>query len=413
MSTTTNTPRLWTRNFTILTLGSIISRLGSALSGFALGLLILDYSGSTFLYALFLFAYSAPRVIMPLLAGPYLDRFSRRKAIFTLDFISAGIYTIFAVIMAAGWFNYPILIIGCLILGSIDSVYTVAYESFYPLLISKGNYTKAYSISSTLETMVMLMVPVSALLYNVVGIVPLFIINAVSFFVAALFETRIKVTETHTTAEKVSYTLHKYADDFKDGLNYLKKERGLRTITLYFAVSSFAGAAFETIVLPYFKGHFPNGEYTYIMVFGFMMFGRMLGGAIHYKFAFPVAKKFSIAIFVYCMICLLDGSFLYCPVPVMMAACFVSGILGVTSYNIRISGTQSYVEDKRKGRFNGIFQMLTMVGMLAGQLLSGALAEFISERIVLTSFMVINLIAVFLIMYRNREHVKPIYNRQA
>ena len=44
--------QLWTRDFTIITLGSVVSMIGSSIAGFALGLLVLDYTGSTFLYAL-------------------------------------------------------------------------------------------------------------------------------------------------------------------------------------------------------------------------------------------------------------------------------------------------------------------------------------------------------------------------
>ena len=44
---------LWTKNFTLITLGTVISILGNSLAGFALGLLVLDYTGSTFLYALY------------------------------------------------------------------------------------------------------------------------------------------------------------------------------------------------------------------------------------------------------------------------------------------------------------------------------------------------------------------------
>ena len=43
---------LWTKDFTILTIGSVISMIGSSLSGFAIGLLALDETESTFLYAL-------------------------------------------------------------------------------------------------------------------------------------------------------------------------------------------------------------------------------------------------------------------------------------------------------------------------------------------------------------------------
>ncbi|MEG1182060.1 MAG: MFS transporter, partial [Oscillospiraceae bacterium] len=68
--------RLWTRDFTIITLGSVVSMLGNAIAGFAIGLLVLDFTESTFLYALFSVAYMSPKVIMPAIAGPYLDNFS-------------------------------------------------------------------------------------------------------------------------------------------------------------------------------------------------------------------------------------------------------------------------------------------------------------------------------------------------
>ena len=76
---------------------------------------------------------------------------------------------------------------------------------------------------------------------------------------------------------------------------------------------------------------------------------------------------------VYVVISLCEGFYLYCPLPVMMVSCFLTGILGVTSYTIRISATQSYVPDEKKGRFNGAFNMLNTVGSFTGNLLAGAL----------------------------------------
>ena len=69
--------------------------------------------------------------------------------------------------------------------------------------------------------------------------------------------------------------------------------------------------------------------------------------------------------------------------------CFLTGILGVTSYTIRISATQSYVPDEKKGRFNGAFNMLNTVGSFTGNLLAGALVAFLPVRGVLTGFMLV------------------------
>lgn len=404
---------LWTKDFTIITIGSIISKLGNAISGFAMGLLVLDYSKSTFLFAIYMALYMGPRVIVPLLSGPYLDKYSRKRVIYTLDFASAFIYAVFAGVILINQLSYPILVIGCLMLGTIDSIYSVAYDSFYPMLVKEGNYTKAYSISSTLETFTMVMVPVSAFLYNLVGIAPLFLFNAITFFIAAIFETRIKATEAYTEKKEETFQLKQYKKDFIEGVQYLKNERGLLAITIFFTVVMFANGALETLSLPYFKANYKSGEYIYISIMGFALLGRMIGGGIHYKYKYPENKKFIIALFVYTVLTIIDGSFLYFPIVVMMGLRFFSGILGVTSYNIRISATQSYVPNERKGRFNGTFQMFVTVGMMLGELIAGALGEFIFVPYVISGFMALNLCAVVCIMYRQREEVKKIYNRHA
>ena len=100
---------LWTRDFTIITAGSFISMLGNSISGFAIGLLVLDFTKSTLLFAIYMFLYTFPKIVVPILAGPFLDKFSRRKTIYILDFMSAGIYAILAVVMLTGNFSFPVL----------------------------------------------------------------------------------------------------------------------------------------------------------------------------------------------------------------------------------------------------------------------------------------------------------------
>jgi len=139
--------------------------------------------------------------------------------------------------------------------------------------------------------------------------------------------------------------------------------------------------------------------------------GRLVGGIVHYRFKYPTNKKFAIALFVYAVISVLDGSALFAPVGVMMLLFFLSGCLAVTSYNIRLSTTQSYVPNEFRGRFNGTFQMVCTFGSILGQLMAGALGDHVPIRPLVVIFAVINVIAVFAIVYRKREHVKLIYNR--
>jgi len=139
---------------------------------------------------------------------------------------------------------------------------------------------------------------------------------------------------------------------------------------------------------------------------------RLLGGALQYRFTYPAQKKFAISLFVYVAVALLEGSYLFFPVTIMMVLCLLSGMLQITSYNIRVAATQTYVPNEYRGRFNGSFQMICTLGTILGQLLSGALADLTSERTVQASFMAINLLAVFAIMLPGRKYVRAIFNRE-
>ena len=200
-----NTPSakpLWTRDFTIITVGSVISMFGNALSGFAMSLMVLDISNSTFLYAIYIAMYTLPQLIVPIFSGAVLDRFSRKKTIYTLDSISAFLHVLLAILLGTGWFSFPVFAFYCFILGCIQSTYMVAYESFYPMLISEGNFQKAYSIASVLETISTVMIPVSAFLYRRFGLSPLLAVNGLCFFLAAVMEVQIKADEEYIQKQK-------------------------------------------------------------------------------------------------------------------------------------------------------------------------------------------------------------------
>ncbi len=407
---------LWTRDFTIITLGSVISMCGNAMSGFAMSLMVLDISTSTLLYAIYMSMYTIPQLIMPIISGAILDRHSRKVTIYTLDFISAGLYLIMAIVLATGWFSFPIFAIYCFILGSIQSAYMVAYESFYPLLISEGNYQKAYSIASVLEMSAFLMVPVSTFIYNLVGLSPLLAFNAISFFIAAVMETKIEQDEDYIVRQRDTLIrgaskTRQVLTDTLEGFKYLISERGLLAVALYFSVIFVTSGISQVITLPYFKNNFDNGEYIYMIVWGGSIVGRMIGGGIHYKMQIPAKWRFTVALCVYISNAVNEGFYLFMPLPLMIAMCFLIGIGGVSSYTIRVSATQSYVPDEKKGRFNGAFNMLATGGSLLGQIIAGLCSEVIDERMLLMYAMIVSGIAAIVIIGGSKQEVSKVYNR--
>ena len=318
----------------------------------------------------------------------------------------------------SGWFSFPIFALFSLTIGTVSSIYMVAYDSFYPLLITEGNFSKAYSIASVLETMSVLMVPVATFLYNLFGIGPLMVFNAISFTIAAIMETMIRKEEDYIDKQKKNIEgenvgrISRMLSDIKEGFFYLAEEKGLLAVAVYFFFSAMAGGASSVICLPFYKSNFENGEYLFQLVFGTAFIGRALGGMFHYRRKLPTKYKYFIAMGVYVMIGVFEGLYLYIPVQIAMFLAFFVGVGGVTSYTIRISSTQSYVPDEKKGRFNGAFQVLSTSGALAAEALAGVLTIYMDERIVLLIFELLTVVAAFIVIGGNRRHVEPLYNRE-
>ena len=68
-----------------------------------------------------------------------------------------------------------------------------------------------------------------------------------------------------------------------------------------------------------------------MLVWGMALVGRAIGGLIHYRVTIPAKVRYSAALTVYVVISVLEGVYLFTPVPVMMIMCFIVGIGGITT----------------------------------------------------------------------------------
>ena len=200
--------------------------------------------------------------------------------------------------------------------------------------------------------------------------------------------------------------------DTREGFAYLKSEKGLLMIAIYFFFTAITTGSNSVLVLPWFRGAFNNGEFIYMLVGGMMVLGRSIGGGIHYKTVIPEKMRYTVAMAVYITINIIGAVYLYLPIPAMMALCFIDGIGGVSSYTIRISATQSYVPDEKKGRFNGVFGMINTIGALGGELIAGLLTLFMPERLVLMSALLLCAVSAVVVIGGGHKSVSAIYNRQ-
>ena len=71
-------PALWTRDFTLITLATILGAAGGIAGDFALSFFVFDETGSTLASALVIAIQLVPHVLVPLAISPFMDRLPRK-----------------------------------------------------------------------------------------------------------------------------------------------------------------------------------------------------------------------------------------------------------------------------------------------------------------------------------------------
>ena len=402
---------LWTKNFTIITLGTVISAVGGVAMGFALSFVVFDHTGSTLMMALFAAASSLPGIILPVLLSPYLDNFRRKPVIVGLDYLSAVIYLQFGLYLLKHSFSLPLYLLFSLLCGSIGSVYNLAYESLYPNLIPEGFAQKGYTISGMLyPTVTMVMTPVASILYTRLGLGILCLGEGLLLAAAATVETQIRVEEHTKPGGKFSFG--DYLGDFKEGFRYLKKEKGLLRIYGYMPITQGISQATEPLIRAWFRTA-PGLNLTMYALFTTAEFiGRTVGGLIHYKVQIPPEKRFSLAYLVYVTYNIMDTVLLWLGFPLMLLNRGICGFLGINSATLRASSVQNYLPDNMRAKVNAVFNMLYALVPTLLTLAVGALGEVMDYRLCVTLVSAAGLLPCYLIMWRGREDVKKVYNRK-
>lgn len=405
-----NKSKLWDRNFTIITIGTIISAIGSIGLNFALSIVVYNNTSSIMLTGVYNAVIIIPQVLFPVLVAPYIDRISRKKIIVFLDYLLGAIYTIFGMYLVSADFNYYLFIVVGFIASTIGVIYSLAYNSLFPDLIPDGFAQKGYSVSVLIYPIIAAsFTPIAAIVYESVGIEILFIIEGILLLICASVELLIKYEEGTRKNEK--YNLQEYFADIKEGVLYLKKEKGILYIYLYMAVTIFASQGVSLLLVPFFQSHMVYNTTHYSLLLSAETIGRTVGGALHYMIKIPIEKRYEIASKVYIIYDVLDGILMFVAFPIMIIMRFVEGFLGVNSANIRESSVQSYIQKEKRARVNSFFQLLVFGGMFLANLVAGVLGEIFSLPIAGAAFGCCGVVGALMLICKNKTEISKIYNR--
>ena len=400
---------LWTKNFTTITLGTIVSSIGSTALNLVLSFVVFSNTESTFLFSIFSAISLIPNLLLPLLLSAYIDRIPRKPIIVFLDFLNGCTMFLFGYFILKYGFNFNMFLTFSLIESCISSVYSISFQSLYPKLIPEGMSQKGYTVSSMIyPTVTIIASPLGSLLYTKVGIGPIVIAYGFLLWIASFFEHFIDIHEETTIH---SFDFKQYLNDMKSALQYFKEEKGIRYTYMAMPFSQGFSEGTEPLIMAYFSSTPALGITLYSFFTVSQFIGRTLGGIVNYKIEYPKEKRFSICYFVYIFYSIMDGLLLLLPYPFMLLDRALSGFCGINSATLRESSVQNYIPDDKRAKLNAFMNIFYTLASIICKLIFGALGEFIQIKTLMISGSICLIGIYHFILYNNREYIKPIYNQ--
>lgn len=243
--------KLWTRNFRLVILASAMGTVGSIAGGFALAFLVFDETGSTLASALIVAIQLLPHLLLPVLVAPFMDRLPRKAFLVAGDAANAvllagmGLWLLFYEFSYVGYLAISLLL-ACL--GAVDEL---AFTSIYPELIPEGAEQKGYAVSSMLYPVLkVVMTPLAAVLLDTLGVAWILIAQSGLSLAAAVTESFIRLDET-VRRHRTPYSLGAWAGDIREAVQYLKQERGLRSIYEYMAITNGVANGYSPLLVAF------------------------------------------------------------------------------------------------------------------------------------------------------------------
>ena len=401
--------KLWTRNFRLVILASAMGTVGSIAGGFALAFLVFDETGSTLASALIVAIQLLPQLLLPILVAPFMDRLPRKAFLVAGDVANAVLLTGMGLWLRYFSFSYAGYLAISLLLACLGAVDELAFTSIYPELIPEGSEQKGYAVSSMLYPVLkVVMTPLAAVLLDTLGVAWILLVQSGLSLAAAVTESRIHLDESGSR-QRTPYSLRAWAGDIREAAQYLKQERGLRSIYEYMAVTNGVANGFSPILVAFFRTApgFTAAMYSAFSVAEFA--GRTLGSALQYRIKLPDKKKYGFAFFVYQVYEAMDMCLLWLPYPLMLVNRGLCGFLGSNSAILRSAAVQRYIPERLRSRVNAFNGVLLTAGASAFSLLMGVLGERLDYRWCVTIGGAIAMLACWLLIWGRRRDVRGVY----
>ncbi len=378
--------KLFTKDFTMVVIGQIISLFGNAIVRFALPLYLLNLTGSSALYGTVMACAFVPAVLLSPVGGIVADRVNKRNVMVILDFFTAAVILAFSLLMNVG--NLVLLLaVTLMLLYGIAGAYQPSVQASVPALTDQDNFMAANSIINTISSFASLAGPVlGGILYSAYGLKPILWVCIICFTLSAVLELFIQIPFQKQVSGGSILKIAK--TDFIQSVRFIRKEKPAiaKALLVVCGINLFLGAM-VIVALPYlitevFDLEAPLANRLYGFAQGALAAGGLAGGICSGVFAGRLTIHKSGNLVMCCAACVfpVSGFLAVCSLGminyiVLTVCCFMIMFFSTILTVLMISFIQTETPQHFIGKVMAVILTVSMCAQPLGNALYGVLFE--------------------------------------
>ena len=267
---------IFSRDFTLMIVGQIVSMFGNSILRFALSLYVLDITGSSAVFGGVLALSMLPTILLSPVGGVIADRVPRAKVMYVLDFLTAGLILVFDLVGRSGSIVPTAALLLCL--AAIQACYQPATQSAVPLLTPTESLTQANGVVMQVYSLSNLLGPIAGgALYGFFGLGPICAVSGACFLASAVMECFLHIP---FAPQKTKGGVKSALLDLRDAGKFLVGTKLVPLLTVVAGVNLFLSSLY-VVGLPYYvKIYLGLSSQLYSFVEASMGLGTILGAVL-------------------------------------------------------------------------------------------------------------------------------------
>ena len=274
------------RNFSLLTMGQVISQLGENLNKVAMLWFVYQFSHKAADLAWVGILQTLPPLLFGWFTGPILDRVSRKNVMIFIDITRGLLLLLIPVLYHNELLTLPILFILVFLISVVSGIFGPALYASIPELVRRDQIVSANALMQTTGQVGMLLGPITGgVLIGLWNAPFVMIVNAVTFFLSALFLLMMKLPSPHRSTAFSFLTL---LQETREGFQFVfNGKSNLLPLFVIMTLYGFITGPFSLILPVYTKLVLHQGPQTLGFLLSIMGLG-MLGASMLLTSAPPI-----------------------------------------------------------------------------------------------------------------------------